>query len=56
MACVATLPLEAEAWLHKSTAVVRQQAGRTREGLVDYANALLLADFHAEQSRAAKGV
>ena len=52
LGCVAKLPLEAEAWLHKSTAVVRQQAGRKREALIDYANALLLADFHTEQHAA----
>ena len=51
LACVSKLPLEAEAWRHKHTAVVKQQAGRKREALIDYANALLLADFHAEQAQ-----
>ena len=49
LGCVAKLPLESEAWRHKHTAVVKQGAvGRTREALIDYANALLLTDFFKE--------
>ena len=49
LSCVTKLPLEPEAWRHKHTALVRQGAvGRTREALVDYANALLLTDFFTE--------
>ena len=42
-----------QAWLLKSETVVAQQmVGRTREALTDYANALLLQDWHEEQRAA----
>ena len=51
--CVSRLPLEPQAWLLKSETVVAQQmVGRTREALTDYANALLLQDWHEEQRAA----
>ena len=52
------MPLNAEAWLRKSQSVVSQEsiveAGRKRQVLVDYANALLILDYHEEQQEAVR--
>lgn len=41
------LPTLVDAWLLKSDAVHAQEAGRKREVLMDYANALLIMDYLA---------
>ena len=38
--------------LKSETVVAQQMVGRTREALTDYANALLLQDWHEEQRAA----
>jgi hypothetical protein len=56
--CVKLLPTNVEAWVRKSQAIVRQEAtfgsgggARKVQLLMDYANALLIIDFAAEQKR-----
>jgi len=47
--CVQLMPMCVEAWLRKCQAIVRQDAGRKKQVLIDYANALLIADWQQEQ-------
>lgn len=47
--CTKLMPVCAEAWMRKSTAVLKQEAGRKRQVLVDYANALLVVDWQANR-------